>query len=191
MNDEGSSSFRTRPVEQENWADLERLFEGRGGPFYCWCTLWREKPPLPKEKTERRNMLKAVLRAQVDAGVPVGIVGYLADEPVGWCSIAPRGSYSRRLGGLPNEAENEAPVWAIACFFLHRQFRGQGLMKQLLQAAIAHARSRGAGVVEAYPVDPESPSYHFMGVLPLFEKLGFQTVGRTGTRRHIVRLTFE
>lgn len=147
-------------MEQENWADLERLFEGRGGPFYCWCTLWREKPPLPKEKTERRNMLKAVLRAQVDAGVPVGIVGYLADEPVGWCSIAPRGSYSRRLGGLPNEAENEAPVWAIACFFLRRQFRGQGLMKQLLQAAIAHARSRGAGVVEAYPVDPESPSYH-------------------------------
>jgi hypothetical protein len=43
-------------------------------------------------------------------------------------------------------------------------------------------------VVEAYPVDPDSPSYRFMGFADLFETAGFREVGRAGKRRHVVRL---
>jgi len=55
-------------------------------------------------------------------------------------------------------------------------------------AAVEHARSRGACVVEAYPVDADSPSYRFMGFVPTFEQAGFDEVGRIGTRRHVFRL---
>lgn len=51
------------------------------------------------------------------------------------------------------------------------------------------ARKQGAKVVEAYPVDPDSPSYRFMGFVGLFEKAGFAKVGIAGTRRHVMRLT--
>ena len=44
---------------------------------------------------------KNALHEIVDSGTPVGILGYLDDEPVAWCSIAPRDSY-RKLGG-PDE----------------------------------------------------------------------------------------
>ena len=33
-----------KEVNQETWADLERLFEARGGPKNCWCMVWRAKP---------------------------------------------------------------------------------------------------------------------------------------------------
>ena len=51
-----------------------------------------------------------------------------------------------------------------------------------------HARSHGAAILEAYPVDPDSPSYRFMGFVPVFEEAGFHKVGRAGIRRHVMQL---
>lgn len=65
--------------------------------------------------------------------------------------------------------------------------RGRGILGALLDAATAHAKARGATVLEAYPVDEDSPSYRFGGFLPSFEDAGFVEIGRGGTRWHVVR----
>ena len=36
------------------------------------------------------------------------------------------------------------------------------------------ARERAAKAVEGYPVDASSPSYRFMGFVPLFKRAGFR-----------------
>ncbi|MDH3579316.1 MAG: GNAT family N-acetyltransferase [Hyphomicrobiales bacterium] len=69
-----------------------------------------------------------------------------------------------------------------------RTLRGKGVTSKLLKAAIAYARAAGAKTLEAYPVDPDSPSYRFMGIVPHFEKAGFEHAGKAGTRRHVMRL---
>jgi predicted GNAT family acetyltransferase len=69
-----------------------------------------------------------------------------------------------------------------------RELRGAGLAHQFIAAAVAHARRAGATVVEAYPVDPDSPSYRLMGFLDAFARAGFEKVGEAGKRRHVVRL---
>jgi len=125
------------------------------------------------------------MERRVVAGVPIGLLGYLDGEPVAWCSIAPRETY-RRLGGL-DDGDSEV-VWSLVCFFLQTKVRRRGLSRLLLRAAVDHASKRGATVVEAYPVDPDSPSYRFMGVRPLFLAEGFTEVGRAGSRRHVMRL---
>jgi len=51
-----------------------------------------------------------------------------------------------------------------------------------------YAREHGATSLEAYPVDPDSPSYRFGGFVPFFLAAGFREVGRAGTRRHVMRL---
>jgi GNAT superfamily N-acetyltransferase len=76
----------------------------------------------------------------------------------------------------------------LVCFFIRRELRGQGLTKQVIEAAVPHAGKRGATVVEAYPVDPGSPSYGFMGYVQTFTAAGFREVGRAGKRRHVMRL---
>ncbi len=45
------------------------------------------------------------------------------------------------------------------------------MTKRLIGAAVDHARERGAAEVEAYPVDPDSPSYRFMGYVSSFEAM--------------------
>jgi len=172
-----------RVVDENTWADMERLFEGKGCPSYCWCMAWRASR---EEQQHSGNAdRKAQMRARVMAGVPVGLLGYLADVPVAWCSIAPRDTY-RPLGG-PQDGDNEN-VWSLVCMFTLRSLRRRGLSRQLIAAALEHARRQGATIVEAYPVDISSPSYRHMGYLPSYTAAGFTEVGRAGTRRHVVRL---
>lgn len=174
-----------REVTPDLWPDLERLFEAPGGPKYCWCMVWRPMPA--DERRLGRPAKKASMQRLALGGETVGILGYAGDEPAAWCSIAPRTTY-RNLGGVQSPYEPPDSVWSLVCMFIPRRMRGRGLAKELVSAAVDQARARGASVVEAYPVDPESPSYRFMGVTPTFAGLGFEEVGRAGKRRHVMRL---
>jgi GNAT superfamily N-acetyltransferase len=172
-----------RPVTEQTWADFEALFESPSAPKYCWCMAWR--PMGHERRTADGAVRKAEMQQTVAAGTPVGLLGYLDGEPVAWVSIAPKPTY-RRLGG-PKPAPGEE-VWSLACMFVKRAHRGQGLADELIAAAVSHARNAGATVVEAYPVDPGAPSYRFMGFVPAFSRAGFSEVARAGTRRHVMRL---
>lgn len=169
-------------VDQSRQVDFVRLFESRGGPKNCWCMVWRGTSKERADAASRR----AGMESRIASGVPVGLLGYVHDEPIAWCSVAPRSTY-RRLGGPEDPGEDPDRVWSVVCFFVTRRFRSQGMMTRLLEAAIEHARERGATVLEAYPVDPDSPSYRFMGFVQSFQDAGFEEVGRAGTRRHVMR----
>lgn len=173
--------FEVHEVTSERWADFERLFEARGGPKYCWCMAWRAMPEEIKPPDSSRR--KAAMAARVAAGDPIGLLGYRGEEPVAWCSIAPRSTYRR----LVSKATADEGIWSIACFFVLKQYRGVGFTRQMLAAALKHARDRGATVVEAYPVDEDSPSYRFMGFVPMFQEAGFHEIGREGSRRHVMQ----
>ena len=172
-----------RPVTKVRWKDFARLFESPGAPGYCWCMAWRAEGEELKDTS--RAARKEAMRRRIRGGEPVGILGYLDGEPVAWCSIAPRETH-RWLGGP--EAEEAEKVWSLVCFYVRRELRRQGIGRQLLEAAVERAKKRGATVVEAYPVDPDSPSYRFMGMTPMFRAAGFKEVGRAGSRRHVMRL---
>jgi GNAT superfamily N-acetyltransferase len=172
-----------RPVTMASWHDFEALFAAPGAPNYCWCMVWRRSPE--EAKHPHGPDRKAQMKARIDHSVPVGLLAYGGDTPVGWVSIAPRQTY-RNLGGpapMPGET-----IWSLVCFYVSRSYRGRGLSRELIAAAVDHAREQGATHVEAYPVDAAAPSYRFMGFVPVFTAAGFTEIGRAGTRRHVMRL---
>ena len=80
--------------------------------------------------------------------------------------------------------------------------RGQGVARALLDAAVDHARSRGAEALEAYPVrvgdaDAIHPDAAFTGTLPMFERAGFTVVADRASdpssshQRVVVRKSLE
>jgi GNAT superfamily N-acetyltransferase len=172
-------------VNEQRWSDFEQFFESRGGPKYCWCMAWRAQGT--EVKQAKGPDRKEAIKSRIRTGIPVGILCYQDEMPVAWCSIAPRSTY-RPLGGPERPGEDENEIWSLVCFFVRRDLRGQGMSLQMIEAAVAHARSRGAQIVEAYPVEPGSPSYRFMGYVPVFEKAGFVHVDRVGSRRRVMRL---
>lgn len=179
----GTISFRE--VDKNNWDDFVQLFEGKGCPSYCWCMAWR---PLPGNRQKASNAdRKQAMQRIVKQGTPVGVLAYEGQTPVAWCSIAPRSTYTP-LGGDEYTGVAENHIWSLVCFFVPRARRGEGIGKQLLAAAIKTALKHGARVVESYPVDPDSPSYRFMGFVDVFKKAGFKETGRAGKRRHVMHI---
>ena len=112
--------------------------------------------------------------------------------PVGWVSVSPREDYPRVLRSpVHKPADDVGGVWSIACFFIGKQARGAGAADALLDAAVAHARSRGAEVLEGYPVDvgdARKPSADmWRGSLKQFERAGFEVLVRRKPMRPIMR----
>ena len=170
-----------KPVDTSNWEDLEKLFKSKGGPHTCWCMVWRNM----NEGTDRANKAdkKESLKNYVANQKPVGLLCYHNSEVIAWCSIAPRESY-RELSGDTSLTK----VWSLVCFFIKREYRQKGITEELIKQAINYAKDNGANYVEAYPVDPESPSYRFMGFKPIFDKLGFNLKHKAGQRRYVMTL---
>lgn len=171
-----------RPIGTENWLDFEALMESRGAPHGCWCTAWLGGVTKAADKSEK----KAAMKARAGAGIPIGLLAYVAGEPIGWCAVAPRETY-RNLGGDASKAR----VWSVVCFFITRKYRGQGLSTRFLGEAVGYAQAQGARFIEGYPVAPDAPSYKFMGFMPLFEKAGFEYVKPAGTRRNVMLRALE
>lgn len=169
------------PVTNERWEHFEELFECKGSPHYCWCMLWRANEY--KEELPGKIGKKESMKTRVADGTPIGLLGYYEEIPVAWCSVAPRESY-RKLGG----DDTKQGVWSLTCFFVKRPMRNKGATTQLLRAAIRYDKENGAHYLEAYPVAPDSPTYRYMGVTPIFEDAGFEFVKKAGKRRNVMIL---
>src|SRR4030095_6978980 len=79
---------------------------------------------------------------------------------------------------------------SIVCFFVDGNARGRGLSRRMLEAAVDYARSRGARIVEAYPVDKDQrthPDDMFFGAKSIYDRAGFREVARRKPTRPVVR----
>lgn len=125
-------------------------------------------------------------------------MGYLGAEPVAWCALEPRGDYQGlvRVFRVPWEGRDEdrsdPTVWAITCLFTRAGYRRRGFSRQMAAAAVAHARSRGARAVEAYPITVKNvidEELH-VGTPATFAAAGLVEVSRPSKRRMVMRLDF-
>jgi GNAT superfamily N-acetyltransferase len=180
------------PLTPDRWADLERLFGPRGACAGCWCMWWR----LARAEWEagKGEGNRRALEAEVRGGRVPGLIAYDGEVPVGWVAVEPRAAYPRLARARTLAPVDDAPVWAITCFFVARTHRRRGLMRALIDAAAAHARAAGATLLEGYPVDlagPTGDAFVYTGARSTFEAAGFEEVVRRSPTRPIVRLTLR
>lgn len=146
---------------------------GAGG---CWCMSYRDS----RLNNEERPLYMA---DECSREPGPGVLAYVDGEAAGWCSIAPRTSYRRLMHSRTIPILDEQ-AWVAVCFVVRPKFRHQGLMNELLEGAVEHARSHGAEVIEGYPVESDSPGKvdlisGYVGTTRLFERAGFTRVQPT------------
>ena len=177
------------PASADRWADLEALFGERGACGGCWCMTWRlTRSEFERQKgTQNRRALKEL----VDSGAEPGLLGYLSDQPVAWCAIAPRADYTVLERSRVLKRVDEQPVWSVSCLFVARPYRRRGLTVRMLTAAVRHAARHGATIVEGYPVEPHSANmpavFAWTGLPSAFRQAGFSEVLRRSPTRPIMR----
>ena len=175
-----------------DWSDVRIAFGPRASrPDSCWCQRFRRHDCATNE-----DALLAELRSAV---VPIGLLAFLDEQPVGWTRVVPRNT----LSGITDNAalqrllaDDEAGWW-VSCVNLRREARGRGIGSALLRAAVDHARTHGATIVDGHPVDTDrlkakpSPAALFTGTLSMFTAAGFHEIGRTYPSRPVMRFDVQ
>ncbi len=175
------------------WPDVERLFGLKGACAGCWCMWWRIENSKKWNET-KGTRAKEGLRNLVQSGKAHGVLAFVGNEAVGWCAFGPRWDFPRLETVRAYRRDDVDDVWSVVCFFVHRRWRGRGLSRGLLNAAVDAMRKRGVKTVEAYPATTTkdgrraNPSMTYTGPLKIFEELGFRTVQATDPLKPLVRL---
>lgn len=183
--DDAPLSLAFHPVTVERRADLARFSERHGTFRYCSCMRWRMTSTAYQRSTKEQRI--TALDDRVREGVPVGVLAYLAGEPVGWCSIAPRETYGALERFRALARIDDAPVWSVVCFFVDSHARRRGVTLGLLRAAVDYALAQGARIIEGYPVEPGARLYTYMGSPATFRQAGFHEMATMTGGRLIMR----
>ena len=189
-----SSGTQVVPADAARWSDLEQLLGPRGAYLGCWCMWWR----LPRKefKAQRGQGNRESLRDLVCSSAPSGVLAYREGQCVGWCSIAPRPGQVALETSRILRSPDQQDVWAVTCFYVAKTARRTGLTDDLLEAALSYAADRGGRIVEAYPIDLDTPQLAgqrltgyagYMGFASTFRDHGFREVGRASETQLIMR----
>lgn len=168
-----------RALSAESLADYLAFFDHDAFPpdhrwAGCYCHFpiapHHLKPWEERSGTENRAAVSRLIRANQMSGY----LAYRGDRVVGWCNAAP---YTRfTIFGNKQEPEAEK-MGAVTCFIIAPVMRGQGVARQLLQAALAGFQTQGLLLVEAYPRrDAATPEANHHGPLSLYLAEGFTIV---------------
>jgi GNAT superfamily N-acetyltransferase len=177
------------PLTPERWPDVVRLFGPRGACAGCWCMVWRRRRAERERGKGSGN--RAAFQRVVRKGPPPGILAYDDGQPVGWCAVAPREAYVQLARSRVLKPIDAEPVWSVSCIFVMRAYRRRGVSIALLRAAGKFAASRGARIVEGYPVEPYSgkmpDAFAWTGTVAAFRAAGYEEAARGSAKRPIMR----
>jgi GNAT superfamily N-acetyltransferase len=181
--------LEVRPLTPETWDDFEAVMGPRGGDAGCWCMYNRQTSR--EFDTSKGEPNRTAIRAIVDSGEVPGLIGYLDERPIGWVAVQPRDVYGRLSRSRVAKPLDNRPAWAVTCFVVPKEHRGQGVASALLEAACEYAAEQGATLIEGYPVEPREdrmPAFWaWMGFASMFEDAAFEEVDRRTETRPFMR----
>ncbi|WP_314648097.1 GNAT family N-acetyltransferase [uncultured Microbacterium sp.] len=189
------TTITTAPATIARWDDVQHALTGGGDGASCQC-VW----PVLRNKDWNATTLDdraRLFRDEIESGPPPGLIAYIDGEAAGWIRVGPRVrqeriGHTRAIVAATAEPLDAGDIWAVTCFVVRREHRGQGLTDRLLQEAVAFARASGARVIEGYPVDTrgerQSSNELFHGTLGTFVRAGFVRRGDLTRGRTLVTL---
>lgn len=173
----------------DSWKDFERLFGERGACGGCWCMYWRlrNKDFENQKGSGNKNSMKKLVKNKEQ----IGIIMYLDNEPIGWCSVAPRNNFIRLENSRILKPIDDELVWSIVCFFIDKGYRRKGYSVKMLKEVIKITKEKGAKILEGYPNDPKSDNmpaaFAWTGISSAFVNAGFKEEARRSETRPIMR----
>ena len=190
------------PANEAAWNDLRAVVgSARCHAAQCYCQ--RLKIPHHEWRWVSDADRADQLREQTRCGNPgarstTGLVAYIDDVPVGWCSVEPRTRYVNVMNTkMPwagrREDKADDTVWAVGCFITRTGYRLRGVTYALAHAAVDFARRQGAGALEGYamittPGKTITWGELHVGSVRVFAAAGFEEVSRPSKRRVVMRI---
>jgi GNAT superfamily N-acetyltransferase len=186
-----ASRYTIKPLDRSTWDAFAALVEANGGIFGgCWCMGFH--PEVDSQLDNHLDEPEPNRQRKYDrvcAGTAHAALVFDGDVCVGWCQFGspeelPRIKSRREYEKHPGEP----PDWRIACCFVGKGHRRQGVATAALSGALELIAELGGGRVEGYPepADAVPAGFLFNGALSTYERAGFERDRKIGKHRWVV-----
>jgi GNAT superfamily N-acetyltransferase len=177
------------PLEKQSLVDFFRIHNAACGADWCFCAAWWV--PSWEGWGDRTAAENHTLRQGLfNQGEYDGYILYVDGEPAGWCQCGQRDRLTKLVHQF--DLSPDPMVWAITCFLLNPNYRGQGLALVLLRAVLQDLKRLGVQRVQGFPRRGTdlSAGEVWTGPEPLFQRAGF-TIERNDPARPIYGITLR
>ena len=179
-----------KALDESTWGAYAELAQNSDGfPSGCWCMGFHPEG-VGKDTTAGLNRERKA--ARVREGRAHAALVFEDDLCVGWCQFGSPDEVPRiKSRAAYEKTATTPPDWRIACFYVRKGHRRQGVSGDALSGALGLIAELGGGVVEGYPEPAGSvpAGFLFNGALSTYEELGFTRDRMIGKHRWVVRLT--
>ena len=131
---------------------------------------------------------------RVRAGTAHAALVFDGADCLGWCQFGVPDELPRIKSRAAYErGRTNSPDWRIACCYVGKGHRRQGVATAALTGALELIAGLGGGTVEGYPEDAGlvPAGFLFNGALSTYEQLGFARDRKIGKHRWVVTRAVE
>jgi GNAT superfamily N-acetyltransferase len=179
-------------LDESTWPAFAALVERNNGIFGgCWCMGFHSEG-VGRDATADLNRDRKL--ARVRAGTAHAALVFDRDDCLGWCQFGTVEEVPRiKSRAAYEKGQTTAPDWRIACCYVGKGHRRQGVAAAALAGALGLIAALGGGTVEGYPegADAVSAGFLYNGALSTYEQLGFTRNRKIGKHRWVVTTRVE
>ena len=179
-------TYTIKALDESTWDAFAALVEANNGVFGgCWCIGFHaEGPDRNDGAINRQRKLERVKHGTTHAALVLD-----GDDCLGWCQFGAPAELPRiKSRAAYEKGQPVPPDWRIACNYVGKGNRRQGVATAALAGALDLIASLGGGTVEGFPEAAESVPAGFLynGALSTYERLGFTRARKIGKHRWVV-----
>jgi len=178
-------AYIVKALDESTWAAFAALVERNNGIFGgCWCMGFHDDDSRTDPGRNRSAKERRVREGRAHAALV-----YEGDDCVGWCQFGAPDEVPRiKNRAAYGKGRTTSPDWRIACCYVGKGHRRQGVATAALAGALDLIAGLGGGTVEGYPegADAVPAGFLFNGALSTYEKLGFIRDRKIGKHRWVV-----
>ena len=154
-------TYAVKALDESTWDAFAALVERNNGVFGgCWCMGFHPEG-VGKHTTPALNRDRKLDR--VRAGTAHAALVFDGDDCVGWCQFGAPDEVPRIKSRAAYErGRTTSPDWRIACCYVGKGHRRQGVATAGLAGAVDLIARLGGGTVEGYPEDAGSVPAGFL-----------------------------
>lgn len=179
----------TRSLDVSTWDAFVELVERNNGIYGgCWCIV--HHPEYERRVSEPRALKQQLV---TDGRARAALVFDEAGFAQGWCQYGRRDELVLKHKRGYEQDPPPPASWRIACIFVDKRHRRQGVARAALEGALAQIASAGGGRVEAISETTSGREaqdrFLFSATVELFEDYDFSRVRQVGKHAWIVSRT--
>jgi GNAT superfamily N-acetyltransferase len=186
----GEPSYVVKALDESTWDAFAALVERNNGVFGgCWCMGFHGELSRTDPARNRTGKEERVRQGRAHAALV-----FDGDDCVGWCQFgAPDELPQVKNRAAYEKGRTTLPDWRIACCYVGKGHRRQGVATAALVGALDLIADLGGGTVEGYPegADAVPAGFLYNGALSTYEKLGFIRDRQIGKHRWVVTRVVE